>query len=146
MTRLTRRDEFGNADIIGVDSADLQLNLDFEQFNLVTAALNKLADYEDSGLTPAEVKQLSEGKAIYEAYDGSKLDKADQYIEHLENRLKECVELLKRFAFVDPDESMTDRLDATSDVQELLRKLEQGDWVDKQIEQNRRDFEDSADS
>lgn len=27
MTRLTKRDEFGNADIIGVDSADLQCNL-----------------------------------------------------------------------------------------------------------------------
>ena len=47
MKRLTERDEFGNADIVGVDMADLQLNLDFEQFNLVTAALNKLADYEE---------------------------------------------------------------------------------------------------
>ena len=45
--RLTERDEYGNADIIGVDSADLQLNLEFDQLNLVTDALNKLADYED---------------------------------------------------------------------------------------------------
>ena len=47
MERLTEYDEFGNADIIGVDSEDLQLNLDFEQMNKVTNALNKLAEYED---------------------------------------------------------------------------------------------------
>ena len=47
MERLTERDEFGNADIIGVDSEDLQLNLDFEQMNKVTDSLNKLAQYED---------------------------------------------------------------------------------------------------
>lgn len=47
MERLTKRDEFGNADIIGVDCADLQLNLSFEEFNKVTEALNKLAKYEE---------------------------------------------------------------------------------------------------
>ena len=57
MERLTERDEFGNADIIGVDSADLQLNLTYPQFNRVTAALNRLSDYEDMGLTPEEIKE-----------------------------------------------------------------------------------------
>lgn len=47
MKRLTERDEFGNADIIGVDSMDLQCNLSYEEFNKVTNALNKLAEYED---------------------------------------------------------------------------------------------------
>lgn len=47
MKRLTERDEFGNADIIGVDSEDLQCNLTFDEFNIVTDAMNKLADYED---------------------------------------------------------------------------------------------------
>lgn len=42
--RLTERDEFGNADIIGVDSADLQLNLEFDELNKTTNALNRLAD------------------------------------------------------------------------------------------------------
>ena len=46
--RLTERDEFGNADIIGVSSADIQLNLNFAEFNRVTNALNNLADYEDA--------------------------------------------------------------------------------------------------
>ena len=48
MERLTTRDEFGNADIIGVDSAELQENLDFIGLNRVTDALNRLADYEDA--------------------------------------------------------------------------------------------------
>lgn len=47
MKRLTKRDEFGNADIIGVDSEELQCNLDFDEFNKVTNALNRLAEYED---------------------------------------------------------------------------------------------------
>lgn len=41
-------DEFGNADIIGVNSADLQLHLNFDEFNRVTSALNRLAKYEDA--------------------------------------------------------------------------------------------------
>lgn len=60
MERLTEYDEYGNADIIGVDSAELQLNLEFEEFNLVTDALNKLSAYEDTGLTPEEITTLKE--------------------------------------------------------------------------------------
>lgn len=48
MERLTVRDEYGNADIIGVLSSDIQLNLNYKDFNRVTDALNKLADYEDA--------------------------------------------------------------------------------------------------
>ena len=47
MERLTEREEFGNANIIEVDSAEFQLSLDFDDFNRVTNALNKLAEYED---------------------------------------------------------------------------------------------------
>lgn len=47
MGKLTRRDEFGNADIIGVDSMELQCSLGFDEFNKVTDALNKLAEYEE---------------------------------------------------------------------------------------------------
>ena len=47
MERFTERDEFGNAGINGVDSMDLQCNLEFDEFNRVTDALNRLADYED---------------------------------------------------------------------------------------------------
>ena len=47
MKRFTERDEYGNADIVGVESRDLQLNLEFDEMNRVTAALNRLARYED---------------------------------------------------------------------------------------------------
>lgn len=47
MTRLTNRDEFGNADIIGVDMT-IFLELPFDEFNLVTRAINKLAYYEEN--------------------------------------------------------------------------------------------------
>lgn len=69
MERLTKRDEYGNADIIGVDSEDLQLNLSFDEFNKVTAALNKLADYEDleeQGLLPKLPCKV--GQRVYEIY------------------------------------------------------------------------------
>ena len=61
--RLTKRDEYGNADIIGVDSAELQINLKFDELNRVTDALNRLAAYEDSGLSPEEVQELAQAKA-----------------------------------------------------------------------------------
>ena len=52
---MTERDEFGNADIIGVESADLQQNLGFDDFNRVTAALNRLAAYKDTGIEPQDM-------------------------------------------------------------------------------------------
>lgn len=47
MERFTKRDEFGNADIIGVDSSEIQGNLGFNELNRVTRALNRLAELED---------------------------------------------------------------------------------------------------
>lgn len=58
MKRLTERDEHGNASIIGVDNEDLQLSLDFDDFNLVAKALNKLSAYEDNGAEPDEASNL----------------------------------------------------------------------------------------
>lgn len=48
MSRLTRVDEFGNADIIGMDDETWQMALGFDDLNRVTEALNKLCCYEDS--------------------------------------------------------------------------------------------------
>ena len=62
MKRLTSRDEYGNANIIGVDSEDLQLNLKFDEFNRVTDALNRLAAYEDTGMEPEEILNSREAK------------------------------------------------------------------------------------
>lgn len=45
--RCTSRDEYGNADINGVDMSFL-LALPYEEMVLVTQALNRLADFEDA--------------------------------------------------------------------------------------------------
>ncbi|HZJ98787.1 MAG TPA: hypothetical protein VFC79_02205 [Tissierellaceae bacterium] len=58
MNNLTMRDEYNNADIIGVDSEKLQDGLTFKEFNYMTKALNKLADYEDLGVEPERLKEF----------------------------------------------------------------------------------------
>lgn len=45
--RLTERDEFGNADIIGLDSEKISENLSFKELNLLTKSLNRFAYFED---------------------------------------------------------------------------------------------------
>lgn len=66
MNRLTKRDEFGNADIIGVESADLQENLEYTEFNMVTNALNRLAEYEELEVEGKMIRlPCSEGTTVY---------------------------------------------------------------------------------
>jgi hypothetical protein len=77
MKRLTKRDEYGNADIIGVDSAELQCDLEYDQFNKVTEALNKLASYEETGLEPDDINWYK-----------AALCEAEGAIEHLREELK----------------------------------------------------------
>lgn len=56
MERLTVRDEYGNADVKGLDVLDcIALVPDGTKLNLLTAALNRLAEYEDYGLEPGEM-------------------------------------------------------------------------------------------
>ena len=45
--RCTSRDEYGNADIKGVDMTFL-LGMNYEEMNLIQQALNRLADFEDA--------------------------------------------------------------------------------------------------
>jgi len=58
MKRLTEHDEFGNADIIQASGNEWQGELDYETLVAVTEGLNRLADYEDTGLMPEEIKSL----------------------------------------------------------------------------------------
>lgn len=51
MERLTERDEYGNADLIGVDTARLA-GLGANTLVKIVAALNRLAAYEDTGFDP----------------------------------------------------------------------------------------------
>ncbi len=64
MNRLTERDEFGNADIIALSDImpEIYDGLSFSETNDLTDALNRLADYEDTGFTPKEVQDM---KATY---------------------------------------------------------------------------------
>ncbi len=64
MNRLTERDEFGNADIIAISDImpEIYAGLSFSEMNALTDALNRLADYEDTGLTPEEINHLRENK------------------------------------------------------------------------------------
>lgn len=50
MDRLTQRDEYGNADIIALSDVmpEVYAGLSFGEANALTAALNRLADYEDA--------------------------------------------------------------------------------------------------
>lgn len=58
MERFTQRDEFGNAIITALADKmpDLYVDLSEAESNALTAALNRLADYEDSGLEPEDLE------------------------------------------------------------------------------------------
>lgn len=60
MERLTERDEFGNADIIALSDVmpEIYAGLSFSETNALTEALNRLAEYEDTGFTPREIGRL----------------------------------------------------------------------------------------
>ena len=60
MDRLTERDEFGNADIIVLSDImpELYDELSFSETNALTDVLNRLATYEDTGLTPEEITAM----------------------------------------------------------------------------------------
>ena len=57
MKRLTERDEHGNADIAELSDAMPKIYgcLSFEETNVLTTVLNRLAEYEDTGLMPENV-------------------------------------------------------------------------------------------
>ncbi|MCL2697923.1 MAG: hypothetical protein FWE74_07565 [Oscillospiraceae bacterium] len=58
MKRLSNRGKCGKAYVIGVDSYNLREPLSYYKLNLIENALDRLAAYEDSGLTPSQIKKL----------------------------------------------------------------------------------------
>lgn len=58
MKRLTERDEYGNADIAELSDAMQEIYgcLSFDETNVLTTVLNRLAAYEDTGLMPDDVE------------------------------------------------------------------------------------------
>lgn len=66
MKRFTEYNKFGDAEIIGIDGDDLCEGLyTTEDLNRLTAALNRLAAYEDIGLTPEQVKSTHNSHEVH---------------------------------------------------------------------------------
>ena len=97
MARLTSRDEYGNAELIALEDITPQLyeGLSFGETNALTAALNKLADYED-----ADEKENAERE---KPCDGCKFDVArkllskvidDRFTEEMREFLQDGYRLL----------------------------------------------------
>lgn len=60
MERLTWRGKRGiNADIIGIDISDMCGNLTIYKIGILESAIDRLAAYEESALTPEEVMELA---------------------------------------------------------------------------------------
>lgn len=60
MRRLTERDEYGNADVVALSDMmpEIYAGLSFSETNAMTDTLNRLAEYEDTGLMPDEITVL----------------------------------------------------------------------------------------
>lgn len=72
MNRLTERDEYGNADIIALSDVmpELYAELSFSETNALTSTLNRLAAYEDTGLTPEEIAAMkADNKRLHALVD-----------------------------------------------------------------------------
>lgn len=72
MNRLTERDEYGNADIIALSDVmpELYAELSFSETNALTSTLNRLAAYEDTGLTPEEIAAMkADNKRLHDLID-----------------------------------------------------------------------------
>lgn len=59
MKRFTEYNKSGDAEIIGIDDEDLCAGINtLDGLDRLTAALNKLAAYEDIGLPPEDIKMM----------------------------------------------------------------------------------------
>ena len=95
MERLTERDEYGNYDIIKCPSENFVGDLNFNELNAVTEALNKLGKYENTNLSPAEIERLKiDNKNLKEFYLTDKTGN-ESLIEALEKRVAENKNLKK---------------------------------------------------
>lgn len=67
MKRLTKRDEHGNIELIGVDTDNMLTDCVNEaEANRFLKALNRLAEYEDTGLEPQEIMEAIKKGHVYQ--------------------------------------------------------------------------------
>lgn len=89
MERLTQYDEFGNADIVGIDNTKLYERLVCEEVVALTIATNKLAEFEDLmeeiGISDIpELKQILTTNAVWQENQALK-DRWEKLKEFIKN-------------------------------------------------------------
>lgn len=93
MVRLTERDERGNANLIGVDTARLA-GLGANTLVKIVAALKRLAAYEDTGLEPEQIKEAVD--LLEDTISMSKVERPKALMDWLERctwHVRKCDEL-----------------------------------------------------
>ncbi len=103
MKRLTARSPKNNmAYLANVKEDEQVLEGSYNTLICVRNSFELLAKYEETGLTPEQILALRAKTTLnvfdsdlVKAYDGSALDKADQYIKKLEELLKQSKEALE---------------------------------------------------
>lgn len=110
--RLTKRDEFGNADIIGLDSHELASSLDFDGLSkLTSAALNRLAELEDKIESGEIVDRNAYLDYLMEAKDTSALtDKEIEFFVKHNARVREDA-MPKKSRLIDENAELRARLE-----------------------------------
>lgn len=105
--RLTERDEFGNADIIGVDSEILASALDFDELNKLTFALNQFAKLEDK-IERGELVEVPKGAVVLTP-------------EEKKQAVKEFAESVKMAFYYEFDELIPSRM--ADKIDELVKEI-----------------------
>lgn len=93
MERLTERNERGNANLIGVDTARLA-GLGANTLFKILAALSRLAAYEDTGLEPEQIKEAVD--LLEDTISMSKVERPKALMDWIERctwHVRKCDEL-----------------------------------------------------
>ena len=120
--RLTKRDEFGNADVIDVDTVALCSHLTFADLYRVTEALNRLAEIEDK-IESGQLVELPKGAVVLTPEE--RAEEMRLANEERKQAVKEFAERVKMAFYYEFDElipsTMADKID------ELVKEA-YGEW------------------
>ena len=91
MKRLTERDEYGNAGIIGVDSMKLEYDVISDVYDKLTDAMEKLAEYEDLEEQGKLLKlPAAIGSEIFFVFKDCPKDYKEEYCRDHEGSCENC--------------------------------------------------------
>ena len=94
MKRLTKRDEHGNIELIGVDTDNMLTDCVNEaEANRFLKALNRLAEYEDTGLTPEDIQEAVD---LFKDWKDADIPKElKSWVERCTWHVRKCEESLR---------------------------------------------------